>query len=473
MKLSRARVVFQVVLHAVLIGHVLAYYFLSWKDIGALDFQAFFHHFLGRGLLTAGALLTLAAFLGAFVFGRLFCSWGCHFGATQDLAAWVLRKMGWKPPLVRTRFLHGLPYLLLVVIFLWPAVMRWRSSGWGPVRVDMAALAPWDTLPGWFLSVTTFLVCGVGVLLFLGTRGFCRFVCPYGAVFRIADRFTPFRVRRVSPCSSGCGGGGAPPCTAVCPTAIDVHGETDRWGHVTDADCVRCHLCIETCPNGSLAYRARGGEPTPLPLPRPPVTSSFTLPLWGELVVATVAVVTYVCVDLVYGGHFLAASIALAEGFLASLAVATVCGGSPTLLGRPLRPGRTWTFAAITVVGALALSAAPIFTAGAFKWCRAEALGLDPGAALEASDGGKRAPQEALDPGARERLRQAARYYDLALEWIPSANETRRLQASAYVRLGDARKAVESAEALVRHSPDGDRTAQELLEWVRGRFAPP
>ena len=67
-------------------------------------------------------------FGGALIFGRLFCSWGCHFGATQDLAAWVLRKIGWKPPLVRTRFLHQAPYLVLLAIFVLPLADRWRAG---------------------------------------------------------------------------------------------------------------------------------------------------------------------------------------------------------------------------------------------------------------------------------------------------------------------------------------------------------
>ena len=475
MKVSRARVTFQVVLHVVLIGHVLAYYFLDWTAVGALDFQAFFHHFLGRGLLTAGALLTLAAFVGAFFFGRLFCSWGCHFGATQDLAAWVLRRVGWKPPLVHTRFLHGTPYLLLVVIFLQPAVLRWWSSGWGPVEIDMAAVAPWDTLPGWFLSVVTFVVCGAGVLLFLGTRGFCRFVCPYGAVFRVADRFTPFRVRRVGACSSDCATGSSHPCTTVCPTAIDVHDETDQLGYVANADCVRCHLCIEACPTQALAYRARAIEPTAGPAPAAaPAPAVFTLPLWGELLVGVVAIVTYVCVDLVYGGHFLAASAALAEGFLAFVALGTLCAEPQTVLGQPLRQGKGWTFVGITVLGVLALSGSPIFSAGAFKWCRTEALRLDPDAAVEPSGsdvGDDDRPPALLKPEARQRLRQAVVYYERALDWIPFAGETRLLLVSAYVRLGDGQKAVESAEALVRHSAPGDPRARATLDWVQARFS--
>src|SRR6185503_10773597 len=119
-KLSRLRVAFQVLLHVVLAGHVIAWYVLDWKALGALDFQAFFHYFLGHGLVTAGGILAIAAFGLALIFGRLFCSWGCHFAGLQDLAAWVLRRLRWKPPLVRTRLLHFLPFLVLFVVFILP-----------------------------------------------------------------------------------------------------------------------------------------------------------------------------------------------------------------------------------------------------------------------------------------------------------------------------------------------------------------
>jgi polyferredoxin len=489
MKVSSVRVLFQILLHVVLIGHVVAYYWLDWKAVGALDFQAFFHHLLGRGVLTAGALLTVVMFLFAAVFGRLFCSWGCHFGATQDLAAWILRRCGWKPPLVRTRFLHHTPYALLVVIFLWPVVERWRTKGWGPLQVDFAALAPWETLPGWFLSVTTFLVCGLGVLLFLGTRGFCRFVCPYGAVFRLSDRVTPFRVRRVSPCATDCGSAGVHPCTAACPTAIDVHQETAEQGKVVDVDCVRCHLCIEACPSDALAYSARrsevlepqadslvGGEVVEAQPGRTP----FALPLWGECFVLTCAVLTYVCVDLVYGGHFLAATIALGEGFLGFVALRTLCpartgqGLGDSVLGKPLRSGRGFTFVGITAVGAFALSLFPIFDAGAFKWLRGQGIHLDPGAS-EAVD---REPYRTDKPGSaavpagleRQRLVEAARYYHRALGYAPAALDTRRLLVSAYVRLGDYPGALREAEELARRSSRQDPRPGELIIWLKKRL---
>ena len=266
-KVSRIRVAFQIFIHVLIVGHVLGYYFWDKKAVGGLDFQDAFHSFLGHGLVTYAVLLTGLIYVASFVFGRLFCSWGCHIAGLQDLAAWILRKLGWKPPLIKTRFLHWSPFLVLGFVFLWPNVERWLTEDWrwslqaieGPA--SLAGAGPWERLPGWFLSVTTFAACGVGILFVLGKRGFCRFVCPYGALFRVTDLVSPFRVRRTGSCSPGCGTGSTPPCTQVCPTAIDVHAETDRWGQVKSVDCVRCHLCIEACPSQALSYSARPQAP--------------------------------------------------------------------------------------------------------------------------------------------------------------------------------------------------------------------
>lgn len=477
MKISRLRVSFQILLHLLLVGHVVAYYFLEWRAVGALDFQSFFHHFLGDGLLTAGALLTLVVYGSALFIGRLFCSWGCHFGATQDLAAWVLRKLHWRAPLIRTRFLHWFPLFFLAVIFLRPLLDHWRA-GWSPA-VDLAAVGPWDTLPGWVLSIVTFAACGAGILLFLGTRGFCRFVCPYGALFRFTDRLAPLRVRKVASCGGGsCTGSGGtsssaihvPPCTAACPTAIDVHRETSASGVVTSVDCVRCHLCIEACPQDALALRVRPTTPLGLEVKRggesvvpevKPQLPVYTLPIWGELLVASVTVMTYCLVDLIYGGHFLAATLALGEAFLAYVVVAALRRNPVVgVLGLKLRSGGRLSFVGVTAIGILALSFIPLFEAGAFKWCIHQAIALDPAPVdKQELDLGN-----AMTHAQRDSLQQALPLYERATRLFPNHAHTSQLLLSAYVRLGD-RRALALAERLDA-AAGGRGPARETLRQI-------
>src|SRR6185295_19341064 len=109
------------------------------------------------GLISAGVILLALAFLVTLVLGRVFCGWACHFGAFQDLAAWILKKLGLRPKPIQTRFLHHLPYALLAFSFILPPASRWL---WGDpalpgpgapqrfqLRIDLSG-APWANLPG-------------------------------------------------------------------------------------------------------------------------------------------------------------------------------------------------------------------------------------------------------------------------------------------------------------------------------------
>ena len=38
-----------------------------------------------------------ATVVATAIFGRFFCSWGCHILALEDLCAWILGKLGVRP----------------------------------------------------------------------------------------------------------------------------------------------------------------------------------------------------------------------------------------------------------------------------------------------------------------------------------------------------------------------------------------
>jgi len=520
MKVSRLRLPCQLALHAVLVGHILAYYLLDWKRIGGADIQDFFHNFLGSGLVSAGVILAAAAFAITLVFGRVFCGWGCHFGGTQDLAAWILRKLGLRMPPIRTRFLHLLPFILLAGCFVLPEIARWLSPPAGEaerfeLRVDFGQ-PPWANLPGFFVSTVTFLACGAGILLFMGTRGFCRFVCPYGAVFRMLHVAAPFRIRRTSPCSStigstidsgakggsGCASdapssgiagsaghassGGLAPCTAACPTGVNVHAETQRLGAVRDWDCIQCHLCVEACPSGALtAGFAAAGAATPereaIPAPPEPRGGEFleipvrraappphSFPLGQEVLIATASVLAYLAWDLVYAAHFLAATMALGEGFLAWLVLEAIRRPDFRIGAVRLREGGRWTFAGATVLPVFLFTLVCVLNAGAFKtlrWLGDRAYREAAAAALAAS-----APQGARDLSAAERdaLERAEKLYVSALGLMGLDRRTAFRRATALERLGDPR-AVAAAEDLCARD-EGDLDARELRRRVLLRF---
>lgn len=466
-KVSRLRVAFQVALHLLIAAHVAAWYLGGFRGVGGLDFQEFFHHFVGRGTVTAAVALTGALYLLALIFGRLFCSWGCHFGATQDLAAWILRRLGWRFRPVRTRWLQLGPWIVLLSIFIVPSVLGWLDAGWS-LRIEsgaaFAGAGPWERLPGWFLSAATFIICAGLILLFLGTRGFCRFVCPYGALFRITDRVAPWRVRRTKECAPGCASRATPPCTRACPTAIEVHDEVTRHLEVRGADCIRCHLCIEACPSDALRHTSAFGagrvtaQADPAPA-RPAPRFSFTT--GEEVLFLSVAAVTGPMIDLVYGGHFLAAVLALTQGFLA-VGVLRIVRRADLRLGRiPFREGGKWRPAAILAFLLFGSGILLSLEAGAYRWLLREARVLGEEATRALAESPKSARGLAIQAAGRARAAQAL---------FPRRPEPREVLVRAYEIAGDPR-AVQEAESLAAMFPDRE-AVKALLRRVLVRFPP-
>jgi polyferredoxin/tetratricopeptide (TPR) repeat protein len=217
------------------------------------------------GVINAGAILFLLAFLSVAFFGRFFCGWLCHIVALQDLCAWMMTKAGIRPKPFRSRLLVYFPFFLGMYMFVWPSFKRLVLA---PIlksaHIDWPAwLRPvnqvhqwssglivddfWATMPPWFIAVPFLLLCGFGAVYFLGAKGFCTYGCPYAAFFKPLDKIAPVRVRVNDDCHQ-CGY-----CTSVCTSNVRVSEEVRDFGMVVDAGCMKTLDCISACPNDALS----------------------------------------------------------------------------------------------------------------------------------------------------------------------------------------------------------------------------
>ncbi len=237
-----------------------------------------------RGIVNPAFVLFALALLVTALCGRFFCGWACHMGALQDLCAWLLRRLRIRPQLVRSRLLGYAPLALAFYLFVWPSFLRDLLHPllrrWWPAVAD--ALVPIPAFPGWstawtsrdlwaglpelWVAIPFFVVCGAATVYFLGARGLCRYVCPYGGLLRSAAHFTPLRVVVDADRCDGCA-----LCTAACSIGVRVHEQTRAHGAVVDADCMRTLDCIEACPQQALALRVvqlpqSGAAEEPMPL---------------------------------------------------------------------------------------------------------------------------------------------------------------------------------------------------------------
>ncbi len=263
---------------------------ISGKTLAPLELNEVMYT-LELGIVTAGFVFMVALVFATAIFGRFFCSWGCHILALQDFSVWLLNKVGIKPRPIRSRMLLWVPAIAAAYMFLWPQVSRVMSGkpvaalhlatdadGWASFTTENY----WRNLPGLGVAIATFFVCGFLVVYLLGSRSFCSYGCPYGAVFRLADRIAPGRIR-VGPDCTQCA-----TCTAVCTSHIRVHEEVERYGMVVDPACMKDLDCVVACPQQTLRYGF--GRPSLIRrvLGTKDVKKIYDFVLWEELLAAVV-----------------------------------------------------------------------------------------------------------------------------------------------------------------------------------------
>lgn len=217
--------------------------------------------FSKRGVVNAGLIFFGLAIASTLLLGRWFCGWACHVVALQDFSRWVLEKLHVRPAPLRSRVLRIMPLVALIYMFIVPLLeraLRGLTGNGDPgdwiSGVHLTTDNFWASFPGWLGASLTFLTCGFFAVYFLGAKGFCTNGCPYGAVFGVAERFAPLRIRVTDACDA------RGHCTAVCTSNVRVHEEVRRFGQVVDPGCMKCLDCVSVCPNDALFVGLRGDE---------------------------------------------------------------------------------------------------------------------------------------------------------------------------------------------------------------------
>jgi polyferredoxin len=210
-------------------------------------------HTLQKGAVNAGFIFFTLAILATLIFGRFVCGWGCHILALQDFCAWLLKKMGLTPKPFRSRLLVFVPLLVALYMFVYPSVYRYFVKPPGEPLIPqftnhLVTSNFWETFPPVLVAIPFLFVCGFMTVYFLGQKGFCTYACPYGGVFRIADKLSPGKIRVTDDCNQ-CGH-----CTAVCTSNVIVHAELKEYGMVVNQDCMKCMDCVSVCPNDALYF---------------------------------------------------------------------------------------------------------------------------------------------------------------------------------------------------------------------------
>lgn len=275
-RMFRKRVIAFLVVHGIIALHLIAWYLLDWKVIGALEMQELFRNFIEKNVLTTGALFFLFFIVTGALWGRLFCGWMCHIGQTYDLLAVWFKKLRIPTNTFPLRFGGLMTWAILIWYFLWEAVVNRVRTPPNELETAWGATTPWELLPGWLNGTLTLGMVLLILPVILGRRAFCRTLCPWGALLGAANRISFLKIRRTGNCTM-CGS-----CDLSCPMDVEVSREINTRFHVSSLACTNCMACTAACPTNALQFTTAGREnrePQKRPflpkLPYPPLAAEL------------------------------------------------------------------------------------------------------------------------------------------------------------------------------------------------------
>ena len=494
MRFSRWRALSLITVH-LLIGVHVAHWMIKGRTLAPLELNEVMYT-LELGVVTAGFLFMATLVLGTFIFGRFFCSWACHILALQDLSAWLLQRAGIRPAPIRMRLLRWVPLVAMLYMFVWPQLKRWIVHEWPgaatllgvPLQFqwriagDAEGWASFVTtdftrnLPGPWIAGITFLVCGFLVVYLLGSRSFCTYVCPYGSVFGIADRFAPGKIILAGECTA-CG-----ICTAACQSRVRVQEEVLRYGKVVDPSCLKDLDCVAVCPTGALRWgfttpsivtRARNPVPirtahtlaqsnarTPRGFRGPaiPIRRPHTLALGEEVLAGASFVSTFLLLRGLYGTvpFLLALGASATCAFAAILLLRLARDRHARLGGRELRRGGSVTRTGRWFLVAAGVVALFLGHSGFIRYHETQSERQF--RAIQHED--PRSPRSAL-------LREQLEAHLLARERWGLIRPPELLQqlAAYYLHAGPVDRAEPYLRAMLERDPH-DTEVQARLEWL-------
>lgn len=173
--------------------------------------------------------------LGFVLWGRgLFCGWLCPFGALQEFAHHIgrlLRLPQIEPSPAWDDRLKWIKYVVLAALFLMLVT--------APARLDKAIeVEPFKTaITTFFIREWYYVAYAVGLLLLSMVlfKGFCRYVCPLGAIMAIGGLLRGRKwIDRRAECGSPC-----QLCKVKCS-----YGAIKKTGEIQYSECFQCLDCV-------------------------------------------------------------------------------------------------------------------------------------------------------------------------------------------------------------------------------------
>ncbi|MEC7685082.1 MAG: 4Fe-4S binding protein, partial [Pseudomonadota bacterium] len=203
--------------------------YLGWMDGGFVSVSHITNGIkLGPSLfLNDMPLLIVIVFtvVTALLWGRIFCSSLCPFGALQDFITRIFPKQfRYQVP----QAIHDLAIHVKYTILAFLVMMALAYS-------DLSLFQYFEPFGTVFYISRSMVLWAIAAGFLLGAvfipRFYCRYACPLGASLGVVSLLSPFRIKRVQQCDV------CKVCEHACPTGAI------RGPAIDFKECVRCDIC--------------------------------------------------------------------------------------------------------------------------------------------------------------------------------------------------------------------------------------
>ena len=224
-------------------------------------------------------------FITGILIGKSLCGWVCPFGFIQDLTMFIKKRKLEVSPRTHDTMLYvkyvGLAIVLFISITFSASKVMGLSSGYESalgifVKAPFSAISPaqtlFSTLPTMALNFKSaigissysdilagvgklsslfwtqliFLIIVLAIMVYV-PRGFCKYLCPHGALMAIMNKFSFIGLKREP---TKCARVGCRKCVEVCPMRVPILDLP--WEKFSHQECIYCMKCADACENKAI-----------------------------------------------------------------------------------------------------------------------------------------------------------------------------------------------------------------------------
>jgi ferredoxin-type protein NapH len=246
----RRRTIAHVVVFALITLHI------TLTVLGLTSFKGVCPRTLGelimKGQLGASAFFWVLMLVMVLVWGRALCGWLCVYAPVQEQAANLLRVFGSDPrkkprPFKRTTLVY------VTTALLWSSYLYYLIANFRHLDVNIEHGDKLNSYWLFYVGAITMLPLTMFAIYFLGSRCFCKYVCPIGGFLGLYSKYGLLQVKLNESKCVDCGD-----CSKHCQMSINIGAHIKRHDDgIANRECIDCGDCIDACPEHALSFGMR------------------------------------------------------------------------------------------------------------------------------------------------------------------------------------------------------------------------